>query len=235
VKGRQVFGGLEPYGVVWRTGANAATKVTFSTEVKFGGIDVPAGTYALFSIPDPVEWTVMLNKVTGQWGSYTYDAKNDVARVKVKATRLGAPVETFTIDLNDIRDDSATLNLIWQQTRVAVPLQFEVVAPVVKSIAAVLGGPEKVSPADYDGAALFYLDHNLDLDQAATWIAAAIAQQPNGFWLYYHQARILAKKGDKAGAIAAARHSIELATTQGEVAKNEYTRLNEGLIKSLGQ
>src|SRR3954469_10496045 len=126
VKGRKIFGGTEAYGRVWRTGANNATKITFSTAVKFGGADVPAGTYALFSIPGANEWTVILNKVVGQWGAYTYDQKNDLARVQAKPVRLAEKVETFTIDVNDIRDQSATLNLVWENTLVAVKIEVDV-------------------------------------------------------------------------------------------------------------
>jgi hypothetical protein len=235
VKGRTVFGDLEPYGVVWRTGANSATKITFSTDVEFGGTHVKAGTYALFSIPGASEWTVILNNVPGQWGSYSYDAKNDVARATTTAVKLGESVETFTIDLNDIRDDSATLNLIWQNTRVPVKLGFDTVAVAQKRIEEAMSGTEKVGPGAYDQAALFYLEHNLDLDKAAQWIGSAIAAQPDAFYLYYHQARILAKKGDKAGAIAAAKKSIEMAGSgNNATAKDEYTRLNQKIISSLG-
>ena len=122
VKGRKIFGGTEAFGRVWRTGANNATKITFSTPVKFSGRDVPAGTYALFSIPGADEWTVILNKVTGQWGAYTYDQKNDLVRVTTRPLKLPQLVETFTIDINDIRDQSATLNLMWENTRVPVTL-----------------------------------------------------------------------------------------------------------------
>lgn len=235
VKGREVFGRLEPYGVVWRTGANSATKITFSTPVKFGGVDVPAGTYALFSIPEQSEWTVILNRASGQWGSYQYDAKNDIARVKTTAVKLAQPVETFTIDINDIRDDSASLDLIWQNTRVPVRLQFDVVPTVVKQIQAAMAAPQPPPWNVYDAAAQFYLDHDLDLKQAAAWAATAVEKQP-AFFTYYHQARVLAKTGDRDAAIAAAKKSIELAAQgNNEVAKNEYTRLNQTLIASLGQ
>ena len=113
VKGRKIFGGLVPYGEVWRTGANSATKVTFGTEVNFGGTQVPAGSYALFTIPESGEWTVILNKADGQWGSYAYDAKNDIARVKVKPVALTESLETMTISLGDLRDDAAILNITW--------------------------------------------------------------------------------------------------------------------------
>ena len=107
MRGRKIFGGLLPYGEVWRTGANSATKITFSTSVKFGGADVPAGTYALFSIPGQNEWTVILNKVPGQWGAYAYDAKNDLVRVKAAPAALTRPFETFAISFNDLASEAA--------------------------------------------------------------------------------------------------------------------------------
>lgn len=235
VKGRQVFGGLLPYGQVWRTGANAATKITFSTSVNFGGTQVPAGAYALFSIPDEKQWTVILNKVTGQWGAYTYDAANDAARVNVAPFHLSDPVETFTIDVNDIRDESATLNLAWQNTRVAVPLRFDVVSRLVPQLESALAPANRPAAGLYDRAAMFYLENNLDLKQAAAWINAAIERQPNSYPLYYHKAQILARQGDHGGAAAAARRSIDLAAGAKDAAGEEYTRLNQTLIASLGQ
>lgn len=235
VKDRQVFGALEPYGVVWRTGANAATKITFSTPVNFGGTDVPAGSYALFSIPDEKEWTVILNKVTGQWGAYTYDAANDLVRVKVPPVHLAEPVETFTIDVNNIRDQSATLDLVWQNTRVAVPLKFDVASQVVPQIESALAPENKPTAGVYDRAAMFYLDNSLDLKKAVGWMDAAIAQKPTAFQLYYHKAQILAKQGDKDGARAAAQKAIELVSASKGPEKDEYMRLNKMLIASLGQ
>jgi hypothetical protein len=125
VKGRKIFGGLVPYGQVWRTGANEATRISFSGPVKVNGSDVPAGTYGLFTIPSEKEWTVILNKTPAQWGSFKYDPAADLVRVKTAATSLSEPVETFTIDINDIRNDSATLNFIWEKTRVQVNLSIE--------------------------------------------------------------------------------------------------------------
>lgn len=238
VKGRQIFGGkdaLVPFGEVWRTGANEATKVVFGTAVKFGGAEVAAGTYALFSIPDRNEWTVILNKASGDWGAYRYDQKNDVVRVKATPVTLGETVESFTIDLNDLRDESATLNLIWDRTRVPVKLETDLVPAITSQIDAAFAPDQKPSARDYDAAAMFYLDHNLDLAKAAKWIDAAIEQQPKGFFLHYHKARILAKQGDKAGARAAAAKSMELAASQGDAIKAEYTRLNQAVIDGLGQ
>ena len=232
VKGRTIFGGLEPYGEVWRAGANSATRVTFSTPVKIGGTEVPAGTYGLFAQLGKEEWTVIFNKIPKQWGAYAYNPKDDVVRVPAKVIALPEPVETFAIDINDIRDDSATLNLLWEKTRVAVKLEFDVVGQVVSQIEAVMASDAKNKP--YVPAAMFYLAHNLDLKKAVAWMDAAIAAQPDAYYYIYRKAQVQAAMGDKAGAIATANHSIELARAESNAAsKDEYVRLNETLIASL--
>ena len=230
VKGRKIFGGLVPYGEVWRTGANSATKVTFGTEVNFGGTQVPAGSYALFTIPESGEWTVILNKAEGQWGSYAYDAKNDIARVKVKPVALTESLETMTISLGDLRDDAAILNITWDKTRVTVKLQTNLVAVLVPQIEAAMAGPGK---KPYFDAAMFYYAHDLDLKKAVGWISEASKEQPDAFWIFYRKGLILAKSGDKPGALAAANQSLELANKAGGAVAVEYKRLNEALIASV--
>lgn len=232
VKGREIFGGLEAYGKVWRTGANNATKITFSTPVKFGGTSVPAGSYALFSIPGPDEWTVILNKVTGQWGAYTYNATNDLVRVTVKPSKLAEPVETFTIDINDIRSQSATLNLIWEKTRVPVPLEFDVAATLVPQIEALMSSSASKNPQQYFGAATFYFENGLDLQKAKAWIEEATKGARPAFYMVHLKAKILAKLGDKAGAKAAAEKSSELAVAA-EGPKSGFVKMNNDLIASL--
>lgn len=230
IKDRKVFGGLVPYGEVWRTGANQATKVTFSTPVKFGGADVPAGSYALFSIPGEKEWTVILSKVTGQWGAYRYDKKDDVTRATVAPVKLSEPVETFTIDVNNIRDESATLNLVWEKTCVPVKLEFDL-KPLAAQIETVMASNEAKKP--YAQAAMFYLDHGLDLKKAAGWMDEALKAQPDAFYLIYRKGLILEKLGDKAGALAAAQKSLEMAAKAEGGIRDEYTRLNKELIARL--
>jgi Protein of unknown function (DUF2911) len=230
LKGRVVVGNIDPFGQVWRAGANAATQITFSTPVKLNGTEIPAGTYGLFAIPDKEEWTVIFNKTAKQWGAYKYDAKDDVLRVKAAPIALSQPVETFTIDVNDIRDDSATLNLIWADWRVPVKINVDVTAKVLAEIDAAMTADGK---KPYAEAAMFYINHDLDLKKAAGWMDAALAEQPNAFWLFYHKARLLAKMGDKAGAIAAAHASIDLVSKETGPEKGEYTRLNEALIASM--
>jgi hypothetical protein len=231
VKGRKIFGGLVPLGEVWRTGANSATKITFSTPVTLNGTAVPAGKYELFTIPNPNEWTVIIHKDTSAWGAYTYDAKNDVARISAKPSATPSLVETFAIGFADLRDESATLYLTWENVRVPMKVEVDVKAVLIPQIEAVMASDAAKKP--YGQAAMFYLDHGLDLDKAASWMDQAISENPKAFYLNYHKGRILAKKGDKAGAIAAAQKTVELATQMGGPIKDEYVRLSEALIASL--
>lgn len=233
IKGRKVFGGLVPYGEVWRTGANSATKISFSTPVKFGGADIPAGTYELFTIPGEKEWTVIIHKNMSQWGNYTYDAKNDVARVTAQVATLPMPTETFWIGLNDLRDTSASFNLTWENTRVSVPITIDTVGLLAPQIEAAMANPDVAKKIAFP-AAMFYYQNDLDLKKAAEWINAAIAARPGENWMIYRKALILAKLGDKAGAKAAAEESLAL-TEKGEpgALRDEYTRLNKALLESL--
>jgi len=232
VKGREIFGGLEAYGKVWRTGANTATKITFSTPVKFGGNEVPAGSYALYSIPGADQWTVILNKVTGQWGAYTYAESNDLVRVTVKPIALSQPVETFVIDINDIRSQSATLNLIWEKSRVPVKLEFDVTTTLVPQIEALMASDAPKNSGQYFNAASFYYENDLDLKKAKDWIEKATDNNRPAFYMMHLKAKILAKLGDKAGAKTAAEKSIELAVAA-EGPKSGFVKMNNDLINSL--
>jgi hypothetical protein len=229
-RSRVMLGGNNPYGEVWRTGANSATRITFSTPVTIQGAPLGAGTYELFSIPGKEEWTVIFQKPLGQWGAYAYDPKNDLLRVTAKPSALSEPVETFTIEFNDFSGGSATLNLLWETTRVPLKVDTNVVGLLVPRVEAAMAAP---GPKPYAAAAMFYADNNLDLGKASGWIDAAIAEHPDAYYLIYQKARILAKAGDKAGAEAAARQSLEMASKGAEPARSEYIRLNTALISGL--
>jgi hypothetical protein len=156
VKNRAIFGGIVPYGQVWRTGANQATKVTFSTPVKLEGTDIPAGTYALFTIPGEKEWTIIINKGATQWGAFQYNEKDDVARFKVTPVMPAETIETFTIEFNRIRDESAVLNLVWEKTVVPIHLDVDVTSKLVPQIEAAMASPDKKQAGLYFQAATFY-------------------------------------------------------------------------------
>jgi hypothetical protein len=228
-KGRPVFGGLVPYNEVWRTGANGRTTISFSTDVKLNNKEIPAGKYALFTIPGDQNWIIILNKNTSG-NALVYDASNEVARFDAPSVQIGENIETFSIMINNIRDDSARIDLLWEHTVVPIRLSLDVVAKLQPEIEKAMSG-ENANRYAYQ-AALFYYDHNLDMQKAKTWVEAAIKANET----YYNvnlKAKILAKLGDKEGAIAAAKHSSELAAkTPGA---NGYIRLNGDLISSLSK
>lgn len=229
-KGRTMLGKVEEYGKVWRTGANRATTISFSTNVKLGGKDVPAGKYALFTIPGEKEWTVILSKDAEQSGAFEYKESDDFARFAVKPVKMHDPVETFEIGINDIRDDSATINLTWEKTRVPIKLQLDVIPPTVAKIKELMAGEGR---KPYSQAASFYLTNNLDLNQALEWADAAVAAGANQTNVHL-KAKILAKLGRKSEAIATARQSIELAEkSENPGIRAEYTKMNRLLIESL--
>ncbi|MGX1024332.1 DUF2911 domain-containing protein [Psychroflexus sp. MBR-150] len=120
-KGREIFGGLVPYGEVWRTGANEATEITFYEKVTFGGKPIDAGTYSLFTIPNKDKWTVILNKELNQWGAYQYDSSKDVTRIEVKPKSTVANVETFSITSKKV-DKGYHLLLGWDDTYIEIPV-----------------------------------------------------------------------------------------------------------------
>lgn len=123
-KGREVFGGIVKYDKVWRTGANEATEIRFAQDVKFGGKEVKAGTYALFTIPGKDKWTIILNKDYDQWGSYGYKEANDVARVEVMAKNDAKnSLENFSIRFGG-KDKDLKMVLGWDKTRVVVPISL---------------------------------------------------------------------------------------------------------------
>ncbi len=227
VKDRAVFGGMVPYGKVWRTGANQATKVTFSTPVKLNGKEIPAGTYALMTIPGKDEWTVIVNKGPEGWSPYKYDEKQDLVRFSVKPVELPKSMETFTIEFNDIRDESSKLNLVWDKTQIPIDLTVEYADKLTKQIQEVMASNDEKKP--YFQAANFYYNHGKDLNEAKKWVEEALKER-EAHYIVFLKAEILEKLGDKEGAVQAAKRSKELAEKAND---NGYIKLNEALINKL--
>ncbi len=123
-KGREIFGGLEPYGKVWRTGANEATEITITGDIMIGGEKLMAGTYSFFTIPEEKEWTIIINSDLGQWGAFTYNADHDVLRVTAQTESTDQIYEAFTIEFEQKGIQKTNLNLIWDRTKVIIPIEF---------------------------------------------------------------------------------------------------------------
>ena len=228
-KGREIFGTLVPYGEVWRTGANASTKLNFSTEVEIEGKKIPAGTYALYTIPGQSEWTVILSKNTELWGSIGYNPEEDIIRFKVQSSITGKKYETFQITFNDMKDNSAFLTLKWENTRIDFKISTEVDPIVMAEI------QEKVIDANTDNpsllymAARYYYEHGKDLDDAYKWIVKSVDRDPK-YWTMHLKAKIELRLDMMSEALKSAERSIEMADKAGNF---DYVRLNERLIKSI--
>jgi len=123
-RGRTIFGDLEPWGEVWRTGANEATEITLTRPVLMGDQAISAGTYALFTIPEPDSFTVILNHELGQWGAFNYNPERDFKRMKFPVNRLPIPVEAFTISFNEPQQSMTSISLRWDFVQVDIPVRF---------------------------------------------------------------------------------------------------------------
>lgn len=222
-KGRKIFGGLEPYGKVWRTGANSATVITFTDEVTLEGNKVPAGEYALFTIPDTKEWTIILNKTTKQWGAYEYKQADDFLRFKVKPVKTAQPVETFTIQFANVMPSTADLHLMWERTDLDLHLTADNDSRIMANIETAMNGEKK----PYFAAAQYYYENGKDLNKALEWIKEAEKTNPKAPYFKLWKARILLKMGNRTAAAATAQEGINLAKEQ---KNDEYVKLNEAVL-----
>lgn len=132
VKGRKIFGDLVPFAKIWRAGANSSTKITLGQAVNFGGKEVKAGTYGLFILPQPTQWTIILNKDSQSWGAYSYDEKQNVLETTLPVEHTKNLVEWFTIDLNPVNKDETTLSLSWENSLVKIPIKVANTEAVTK-------------------------------------------------------------------------------------------------------
>jgi hypothetical protein len=227
IRGRQVFGEIVPFGKPWRTGANQATKFTFKDEVTVEGKKVPAGDYALYSIPEQNEWTLILNKNTGLGGNTVgYKNEDEVARFKVRSERLPNKVETFTINFADLTSNGATVEIMWENTAVRFKIEQDVDAQVMAQIQEKVINGQNVSANAYAAAANYYLDTDRDPKLALTWINKA-TEKDAPYWLLHSKAKLQAKNKDYAGAVQSAEQSIQAAK---QANNDDYVRMNEKLI-----
>jgi len=212
VKEREVFGGLEPWGKVWRTGANEATKITFEEDAKVEGKALPAGTYSLFTIPrENGKWTVIFNKEADQWGAFQYKEEEDALRVDVTAQPTHHH-EMFTIAFSDVTADSTVMNLVWKETRVPVEISFDTTAlafgKAQADFEAAKGGDQAKAQPVWGWAGYFLTEgeHEAEALEMASWVAG----QREIYWTVALEARLLAANGKTEEAVAAAHKAMEL-------------------------
>jgi len=231
VKGRKVFGGLVPYGDMWRTGANKNTIVTFSTDATVDGQTLKAGSYAIFTKPSEETWDVYFYSDTENWGvPQKWDESKVAAKTTVESSEIPFNVETFAMDINNITNAGGHLEIIWEKTYVAIPFTVPTDEAVLASINNVMSGP---SVNDYYASAVYYLQENKDMKTAMKWIDKAVEMTKDKprYWILRQQALIHAKAGDKKGAIAAAKSSLEHAEKAGN---KGYVKMNTDSLKEWG-
>jgi hypothetical protein len=229
VKGRKIFGYVEPYDKVWRTGANSATTLSFSDDVVIEGHPVPASEYGLFSIPGENEWTIILSKKPKQWGAYTYSAADDLLRFTVRPVKLPRPVETLTLAFENMFPTSGELHLLWENTFLAMHMTCDIDAKVMARIDSAMQTDKK----PYYDAVIYYWNNNKDMNKALEWanqLATIPGMPPMVAKLW--KARVLLKKGDKDAAIATAQEGIKAAN---EMKSDEYVRMNQEVITEAGK
>ncbi len=212
VRNRVIFGKHEPYGVVWRTGANASTDISFNTDVTLGGRKIPAGKYSLYTIPEEGDWTIIIYKNTELWGAFLYNPADDFTRFKAKTRKLNELVETFTISIGDLRDDSATIYLDWEYTRVVISLEIDTRSHVYAELKAEMHKPESQTVGALNAAAVFYYENGHDLEVARKWIRKAnnLRDKP-AYWMYFTQAQIESELGLIHEALSSAHRALILA------------------------
>jgi hypothetical protein len=204
VKGRKIWGALVPYGEVWRTGANQATKVTFSKDVTVGNTSLPAGSYGFFAIPTATEWTLILNKDFNQNGSSNYKQDQDVVRVKVQPKVIPSR-ERLAYVISDFTDDAASIDLEWEKLRVSLPVKLGTQAQSLANIKAMSDG----AWGPFNSAARYMLETAKDYDAGLQLVDKSIAAKEHWFNLWT-KAQLLAAKNKYKDALTYAQKAKQL-------------------------
>lgn len=228
MRGRVIFGDLVPYDEIWRTGANAATTISFSQPVFINEKEVPSGKYSLFTIPGVSEWTIILNKNTSLWGTNGYQASMDLMRFQVKPQLLPLHFETFSIDVGEISQNAANIMLMWENTLVKFRISTKTDEQILAQIQSELDQPLKRVGNTYFAAANYYYDSHRDVDQAMLWVDEAIKLNGELYNYLNLKAKLFAEKGDYNKAIQFAKQSIEKAKNADQPA---FVKMNELLIE----
>ncbi|MFA5296773.1 MAG: DUF2911 domain-containing protein [Lutibacter sp.] len=225
MRGRTIFGDLVPYGEVWRTGANANTKITFSDDVTIAGKELKKGTYAIYTIPNETSWEVDFYSDATNWGNpEKWDESKVAAKTTVQVYPLPMKIESFTMTFNDVTESSAVLGILWENTYVGVKFEVPTDKTTMKSIEIAMAGPTK---NDYFQAATYYHTAGKDLKQALAWIKKAVEGDDPAYWILRRMSLIQADLGDKAGAIATAKRSLAAAEKAGNA---DYIKMNKESI-----
>ncbi|MEG3659090.1 DUF2911 domain-containing protein [Arenibacter palladensis] len=230
MRGRTIFGDLVPYDKLWRTGANARTKITLSENVKIGNQELKAGSYAIYTKPGATSWEVMFyTEADGGGTPATWDESKVAAKTTAQVQNLPFQVETFTISIDGLSDNGATLGMYWSDIYVGVKFDVPTDKAVTSAIEKVMKGPDA---NDYYAAAVYYINADKDINKAKEWMdkAMSMTEKP-AFWQLRQQSLIYAKAGDKKQAIETAKKSLAAAEAAGN---DDYIKMNKDSLKEWG-
>lgn len=223
-KARKVYGGLVPYGKIWRTGANNSTIITFGEDVKINGKDLAAGTYAILSIPNKDSWQILFNTDTKLGGNTAaYDKAKEVLSIHVKPQTTSYNTETFTINFSNVKPAAIDMDILWEKTLV----KLNITADIDGKIMAKIDEEMKGDKPPYYQAASYYFENGKDMRKALEWVNKAEEQMPNAFWVAAQKARIQLKLNDKKGAAVTAQKVIDLAK---KANSNDYVVIGTDLL-----
>lgn len=208
VKDRKIFGGLLPYGKVWRTGANSTTQLITSTPVTIDGQTLPAGTYSIFTVPGENEWKFMINK-NAKASEGDYSSKEDLVSMSVKAEELKESVETMTFLFEDVKTGTANLVLSWANRSICIPIEVEYDKMAMKNIEEALS-KDDVGFYSYNSAASYYMNNGKDMDKALEWAKKSVSMK-EAFYNVYNLSLVQAARGEYKDAIKTAEKSMKLA------------------------
>ncbi|WP_047551342.1 DUF2911 domain-containing protein [Psychroserpens sp. Hel_I_66] len=230
MRDREVFGNLVPYGKLWRLGANANTKITFSDDVMVGGNTLKAGSYAIYATPNEKTWDITFYSDTSNWGTpEEWDDSKVAAKVSADVVKLPMDIETLSIGFDDLTSGSAHLGFMWEDVYTAVKIEVPTDKKVSAAIESAMSGP---SAGDYYASAVYYSQEGKDLEKAKMWMEKAMEMTENPrFWQLRQQSLIYAKAGDKKKAIEAAKKSLEGAK---EAKNDDYVKMNMDSLKEWG-
>ena len=208
LKGRKAYGEVVPFDKLWRFGANMATTFKSNDEFSIQGTKIPAGEYSFFAIPGATEWTMILNKTAKMSGTSNYKEAEDQLRFKVKPEATAYKTETFTIQFANLKDKQATVEVLWDNVKVAFEVNVDFDAKVMKQIDETLSGP---SAGSYYRAASYYFSNNKDMKKALEWVNKSLEKGGDKYWIVSLKAQIQAANEDYKGAVETANKAIALA------------------------
>jgi hypothetical protein len=223
---RVVFGDVVPFDKLWRTGANSASTIYFGEDVTIDGKELPKGKYGLLSIPGKSEWILILSKDTTVTSERAYKQENDALRLTVKPVSLTNKVETFTISVDNIKNNEADIVLSWENTAVSFTVKADIDAKIMKEIDEVMGKDTR----PYYQAASYYFNNNKDMNKALEWVNKAIEARPDAFWMTHMKAKILLNLNRLNEAVDAAELSKKQAQA---ISYEEYVKMNDALLAEI--